>query len=96
MVPITSFYLPFAFVVVQMLFKQSPFPGIYGIAVAHLYYFLKELYPAASGRDLLKTPQWFKKFAFNRLGVGANPQPSAVPHSGFRAFASGGRRLGTS
>ena len=94
LISIQSFYLPFAFVAVQLCFGESPMPGIIGISVAHLYYFLKELYPPGSGRDPLRTPAWLRNFAFRRLGMGTNPTPT-VPHvSGFQAFLSGGRRLG--
>ena len=75
-----------------MVLGQRPYPGASGIAGAVRYWCLQGLYPAASGRHRLETPMRFKGFAFSRLGLGGNPQPSAVPHSGFRAFVGGGRR----
>jgi Derlin-2/3 len=96
LVSVQSFYLPFAFLAVEMLFDKSPIPGAIGIVVGHVYWFLKELYPASSGRNLLPTPRWLQNFTFQKLGLGPNPTPSAVHVSGFQAFRSGGRRLGTS
>lgn len=44
-VPIMSFYLPFAMLAVDILFGASPIPGGCGIMVGHLWWFLTDLYP---------------------------------------------------
>ena len=47
-----AFYVPFAFVAINVLLGESFVPDIAGIVVGHIYYFLKELYPLTSGRQV--------------------------------------------
>lgn len=49
-------YLPWVILGFGLLLGQSPLYDLLGIAVGHLYYFLEDVYPATSGRRLLKTP----------------------------------------
>lgn len=93
-----SFYLPFAFMGMGVILGGSPIPDLLGIVVGHLYWFLTELYPLQSGRILITTPDFLKRWVAD-LGIGAPPPPSrdqpAAPQ-GFRAFRGPGMRLGAS
>ena len=50
-------YLPFAMLVLDMVQGASIKSGAVGIIAGHIYYFLTEVYPQASGRYLIQTPQ---------------------------------------
>lgn len=95
LVKLQSFYVPFAFVGIDILVGKDPVTGIVGILVGHMYYFAYDLYPKATGRELLKTPVFLKNW-LARAGVGRPPptQQTSTP-SGFQAFRGGGRRLGS-
>ncbi|GFH19718.1 derlin, partial [Haematococcus lacustris] len=93
---VQSFYLPFAFAAISLLLGQSPVPAIIGIVAGHIYYFLKDVYPLQSGRDLIKTPSFLKQWLADAGLRGAAPPPrqaAGQPH-GFTAFRGPGRRLG--
>lgn len=92
---IMSFYVPFAFVAIELLLGADIRPGCIGIAVGHLYYFLYAMYPQTSGTQLIKTPESLKHWLANR-GVGSAPRPNAAAPTGFSAFRGSGRRLGSS
>lgn len=53
-----AFYLPWAMLVLDVLFGSEIVPDLIGIIAGHLYYFLAVLHPLATGRNILKTPQW--------------------------------------
>jgi Derlin-2/3 len=53
-----SVYLPFALLALDVIQGASPTPGVHGILAGHVYYFLTEVYPQASGRRLISTPTW--------------------------------------
>lgn len=42
----------------DVLFGSHPVPDFLGIVAGHLYYFLTVLHPLATGKNLLKTPNW--------------------------------------
>lgn len=94
LVTVMSFYLPFAFVGMSIVMGQDPIPDIIGIVVGHLYFFLKVLYPATSGRQLLVTPQFLRNWLASRgLGVPTFTH-AAAGQPEFRAFRGAGMRLG--
>ncbi|RWR87436.1 hypothetical protein CKAN_01637700 [Cinnamomum micranthum f. kanehirae] len=81
-VTIKGFYLPWAFLALDLIFGAPLKPDILGIVAGHLYYFLSVLHPLAGGRNLLKTPLWVHKLVmFWGEGVQVNspvqPNPSA-------------------
>ena len=95
-VKLQSFFLPWAMIVLGMLFGNNPVPDLVGIFVGHVYYFLTELSPRAGGAIILRTPLWFEK-ALMGVGVGqgaAQFQAAQRQQQGFRAFGGGGQRLG--
>ena len=49
---------------VDLLFGDPLKPGIRGMVVGHLYYFLTVLHPLAGGKFILKTPLWVYPFYF--------------------------------
>lgn len=88
-----SFYLPFAFLGITIVLGGDPIPDICGIVIGHAYWFLKELYPASGGPELLTTPRWLAA-AVARAGIGPPPRPTESTPTGFAAFRGAGRRLG--
>jgi hypothetical protein len=50
LVTFQAFYLPFAFLFMDIIFGASPIPNLFGIAAGHLWYFFTDLYPRSSGR----------------------------------------------
>lgn len=92
---IMSFYVPFAFVAIELMLGADIIPSIVGIACGHIWFFLTVLHPQASGTYVLKTPMWLKRWMASR-GVGRPPEPTAAASPGFNAFRGSGRRLGTS
>lgn len=57
-----GFYLPWAYLALDLLFGNPLKPDLLGIAAGHLYYFLTVLHPLAGGRYILKTPLWVYPF----------------------------------
>ena len=47
---------------VDLLLGNPLKPGILGMVVGHLYYFLTVLHPLAGGKFILKTPLWVYPF----------------------------------
>eukprot|EP00877_Chromochloris_zofingiensis_P000942 jgi/Chrzof1/10849/Cz05g14130.t1 len=92
LVTLQSFYLPFAFLAIDIITGKDPIPDILGILVGHLWHYLTDIYPQISGRHLLQTPLFLRRWV-QQLGVGPPPPPSDRPQ-GFRAFRGSGRRLG--
>eukprot|EP00882_Tetradesmus_deserticola_P002337 GHRQ01002494.1.p1 GENE.GHRQ01002494.1~~GHRQ01002494.1.p1 ORF type:complete len:258 (+),score=77.66 GHRQ01002494.1:233-1006(+) len=91
---VQSFYLPFAFLGITVVLGGDPKPDICGIVVAHIYYWLTELYPTQAGRpSMLPTPQWLKVLVSN-MGIGPPLRPADATPAGFSAFRGTGRRLG--
>ncbi len=95
LVKIQSFYLPFAFLAISLLLSQSMIPDIVGIVVGHIYYYLHDIYPRVSGRQILQTPGFLKRWLADAGLRGAAPPPSQTQGApqGFRAFGGRGRRL---
>eukprot|EP01026_Neomeris_dumetosa_P015019 TRINITY_DN1562_c0_g1_i1.p1 TRINITY_DN1562_c0_g1~~TRINITY_DN1562_c0_g1_i1.p1 ORF type:complete len:285 (+),score=4.11 TRINITY_DN1562_c0_g1_i1:82-855(+) len=105
LVTIRSFYLPFAFAGISLLFGKSPVHEIIGIVVGHIYYFLTVLYPQQSGgQSLLRAPQFLSQLLQQQFGIGSTGYPAPRVGSnvqtqqqndtgGFRAFSGQGRRL---
>ncbi len=94
-----AFYLPFALLALDVVQGASPAPGVRGILAGHLYYFLADVYPRASGRRLIATPRWLAS-AVARVAPAAAPPAAARAAAGpnpsdarFRAFSGAGRRL---
>lgn len=57
-----SFYLPWAMLALDVIFGSPLLPGLLGIMIGHLYYFLSVLHPLATGKNYLKTPKWVYPF----------------------------------
>lgn len=54
-----ALYLPWAMLALDVVFGNSPVPGLLGILVGHTYYFLTAVYPRQSGgTELLRTPKF--------------------------------------
>lgn len=97
LIKIQSFYLPFAFACITLLMGQSVVPDLAGIAVGHVYYFLKDVYPVQAGKQVLVCPNFIKQWLADMGVRGAAPPPreaQGVPQ-GFQAFRGSGRRLGS-
>ncbi|GAQ79084.1 hypothetical protein KFL_000240150 [Klebsormidium nitens] len=59
MVSVQALYLPWAMLALDVIFGNSPVPGLLGILVGHTYYFLTAVYPRLSnGTELLRTPKF--------------------------------------
>ncbi|KAJ1928882.1 hypothetical protein IWQ60_001678 [Tieghemiomyces parasiticus] len=60
---ISGIYLPWAFLVLDFLQTNTiPLPHVYGIIVAHLFYYLTVESAGQSGRPLLTTPAVLRRF----------------------------------
>jgi len=53
-----ALYLPFALLGLDVIQGASPISGVLGILAGHMYYFLTEVYPRTSGRNVIQTPTW--------------------------------------
>lgn len=102
LVKVQGFYLPFAFMAVDAISKPGYLPnGLFldglGIVTGHLYYFLREIEPRRSGRNLVQTPMFMKrlvhKLSPTRVPVQEVASASHPSSAGFRAFQGSGRRL---
>lgn len=51
-------WLPFALMGIDMIQGASITADLAGILGGHVYYFLTEIYPSATGRQLISTPVW--------------------------------------
>ncbi|CAG8511922.1 323_t:CDS:2 [Funneliformis mosseae] len=100
-------YLPFVLLAFEALQMGGglPWASIIGIITGHIYYYLKEIYPASGGTRFLNTPQWlYNWFPVNRaglrtsFGVVLNPGGRAQQQSstdGTRHSWGRGQRLGS-
>jgi Derlin-2/3 len=102
-IPLEAIYLPFAYLALTVFIGGSYFDVLHGLAIGHLYYFLADVYPQVSGKDILVTP----RFLIDRFGIGdyrpaataevrANPQQAAgaPPAGGGHVWGGTGRPLG--
>ena len=56
---VTAPYLPWIILVFNFLLtNRVQKSDLFGIAVGHVYYFLKDIYPNGSGHDPLSTPSF--------------------------------------
>lgn len=105
LIKIRSFYLPFAFAALEMLMGGDVMPAVGGILAAHLFYWLNDLYPRATGSAPLRSPAWLQRLLAGwgigtyrpsppprRAGAAPAPAPTTAS-AGFRAFGGQGRRL---
>jgi len=96
LVQLRSFYLPWAMLLLDVIFGSSLMPGLLGIMVGHLYYFFAVLHPLATGKSYLKTPKWVHKIVARfRIGMQANSpvRPPANGNSGSGVFRGRSYRL---
>ncbi|XP_008654204.1 derlin-1.1 isoform X1 [Zea mays] len=95
-ISLLSFYLPWAMLLLDVIFGSSLMPGLLGIMVGHLYYFFAVLHPLATGKSYLKTPKWVHKIVARfRIGMQANSpvRPPANGNSGSGVFRGRSYRL---
>jgi len=53
-----AMYLPFALLALDVVQGASLKSGLLGILAGHMYYFLTEVFPRGTGRQLIQTPAW--------------------------------------
>ncbi|XP_074589257.1 derlin-1 [Curcuma longa] len=96
LVSLQAFYLPWAMLMLDVIFGSPLIPDLLGIIAGHAYYFLTVLHPLATGRNLLKTPLWVHRLVAS-LGWGVQPnfrgQPNASNTTGSAAFRGRSYRL---
>ncbi|CAL4902601.1 unnamed protein product [Urochloa decumbens] len=95
LVQLRSFYLPWAMLGLDVIFGSPLLPGLLGIMVGHLYYFLAVLHPLATGKNYLKTPKWVHSIVARfRIGAQANsPVRPPAANAGTGAFRGRSYRL---
>ncbi|CAN6336495.1 unnamed protein product, partial [Urochloa humidicola] len=94
LVQLRSFYLPWAMLALDVIFGSPLLPGLLGIMVGHLYYFLAVLHPLATGKNYLKTPKWVHSIVARfRIGVQANSPVRPPANTGTGAFRGRSYRL---
>ncbi|ONI24988.1 hypothetical protein PRUPE_2G273500 [Prunus persica] len=96
LVSLKGFYLPWAFLGLDLIFGDPLKPDILGMVAGHLYYFLTVLHPLAGGKLMLKTPLWVHKLvSFWGEGTQINSPVERNPHAGVafrgRSFRLNGR-----
>jgi len=64
-----GFYLPWAYLGIDMIMGMSPVESLLGIFVGHLYYFFGTLYPLRTGKNPLATPRWLTNMVENGPSV---------------------------
>ena len=52
----TAPYLPWVLLIFSVMLGSSPLVDLLGMVAGHVYYFFEDVYPAMTGRRLLKTP----------------------------------------
>ncbi|CAI2164339.1 9658_t:CDS:2 [Funneliformis geosporum] len=80
-------YLPYVLLAFEALQMGGalPWASIIGIITGHLYYYLKELYPASGGTRFLNTPQWlYNWFPVNTSSGGLRTSFGAILNPGER------------
>ncbi|KAF8380552.1 hypothetical protein HHK36_028040 [Tetracentron sinense] len=88
-----GFYLPWAFLALDLILGNPLKSDIIGMVAGHLYYFLTVLHPLAGGKFIFKTPLWVHKFvAFWGKGTQVNSPVQPDPSAGV-AFRGRGYRL---
>ncbi|XP_077217623.1 DERLIN-1 [Tasmannia lanceolata] len=93
LVTLKAFYLPWAMLVLDVIFGSPLTPDLMGIIAGHLFYFFTVLHPLAGGRNILKTPIWVHKFVA-WWGVGAQANGPVRPdRAGGVAFRGRSHRL---
>uniref|UniRef100_A0A7S0QTM2 Derlin n=1 Tax=Pyramimonas obovata TaxID=1411642 RepID=A0A7S0QTM2_9CHLO len=90
-----AFWMPWALMAFTMVMGGNPLPDLFGIFVGHLYYFLTAIHPRAGGADLIRTPEFFRRFIDQTYGGFGYVNPNyRAPPAAPRAFQGRGRRLG--
>jgi Derlin-2/3 len=79
-VPVPAVYLPFAYLALSVFMGNAYADMLHGLAIGHLYYYLADVVPQVTGKDILRTPQ----FLVDQFGVGEYQAPvaPAVPRPG--------------
>jgi Derlin-2/3 len=72
-VPVPAVYLPFAYLALSVFMGNAYADMLHGLAVGHLYYYLADVVPQVTGKDILRTPQ----FLVDQFGVGEYQAPVA-------------------
>ena len=57
----TAPYLPWVFLLFSLMLSYSATVDLLGIVAGHTYYYLEDVYPAMTGRRLLRTPGFLKR-----------------------------------
>jgi Derlin-2/3 len=89
-VPIPAIYLPFAYLALSVFMGNAYADMLHGLAVGHLYYYLADVVPQVTGKDILRTPQ----FLVDQFGVGEYQAPVAPAAARPAAGAGPGRVAG--
>lgn len=96
-------YLPFALLVIEFFQSQGaiPWSSIIGIAVGHLFIYLKDILPVSHRKDYLGTPRWAVWFvnkvrnsSLPVVGNGGIAQGFGWNQEGRRIFGGRGVRIG--
>ncbi|CAI5506315.1 unnamed protein product [Closterium sp. Naga37s-1] len=75
-----AFYLPWAYLFMDLLFGMSVVDSLAGIVAGHIYYFLTAVYPRTGGAQLIRTPLWVHRLVAQWAAVAPNMvQPQAPP-----------------
>ncbi|GJP45701.1 hypothetical protein CLOM_g5050 [Closterium sp. NIES-68] len=77
-----AFYLPWAYLFMDLLFGMSIVDPLAGIVAGHIYYFLTAVYPRTGGPQLIHTPLWVHRLVAQWAAVAPNMvQPQAPPRA---------------
>eukprot|EP00252_Welwitschia_mirabilis_P017261 TRINITY_DN3826_c0_g1_i2.p1 TRINITY_DN3826_c0_g1~~TRINITY_DN3826_c0_g1_i2.p1 ORF type:complete len:241 (+),score=24.05 TRINITY_DN3826_c0_g1_i2:206-928(+) len=77
----TAPYLPWVLLGFSILVGSSPWVDLLGMVAGHAYYFLEDIYPAMTGRRLLKTPGFIRAM-FPEENVVVPPANARAPAQG--------------
>lgn len=95
-----AIYLPWVLLVIDLITGGSLVPGIIGIVVGHVYYFLVVEAPAYYGYRLIRTPRWVVEHLAWIAGIEPPPvhpshRPAQTPPPSTAHNWGRGRVLGT-
>jgi len=77
---VQAFWLPWVYLVMDLLFGADLTEDLLGILVGHLYYFLTVIYPRENGRVLISTPLWLRRLVARwNIGQSAGSGPYYPP-----------------
>ncbi|GMI42481.1 hypothetical protein TeGR_g11823, partial [Tetraparma gracilis] len=88
--PMKAAVFPFALIALHLATGSDYMSDIVGLVTGHCYFFLQEVYPIQSGKDVLRTPDFLVRLC-HRLQVGGGYVAPGAPAAAAGGIAPPGR-----